>query len=50
MLTVRDNELGVGDDENASLEAAEGGGTHGRALGDHMVGLGLVMCNVSCRG
>ena len=50
MLTVRDDELGMGDDEDASSEAAEGGGTRGRALGDHVVGLGLVMCNASCRG
>jgi hypothetical protein len=37
VLTVGDNELGVGDDEDASSEAAEGCGTHARMLRDHMV-------------
>jgi len=47
VLAVGDNELGIGDDEDASSEAAEGRGTHGRTLRDHVVGLGLVMCKVS---
>jgi len=38
---------GMGDNKDALSEAAEGRGTHGRTLGDHMVGLGLVMCKAS---
>jgi len=47
VLAVGDDELGVGDEEDASSEAAEGRGTRGRTLGDHVVGLGLVMCKAS---
>ena len=43
MLAVGDDELSLGDDEDASSEAAEGWGTRGRTPGDHVVGLGLVM-------
>jgi hypothetical protein len=43
MLTVRNNELSVRDNEDTSPEAAEGCGMHMRTLRDHIVGLGLVM-------
>jgi hypothetical protein len=36
VLTVRDNELDVGDSEVVSLEVAEGGDACGKAQGSHM--------------
>ena len=42
MLTVGDDELGVGDNKNALSEAAEGRGTHGEAKTEslHLASLG----------
>jgi hypothetical protein len=39
VLTVGDNELAVGDDDNASSEVAEGGARAGRPGGGHADGL-----------
>jgi len=39
VLTVRDNELDVGDSDNMSSEVAEGAGRCGKAWGSHVDGM-----------
>jgi hypothetical protein len=39
MLTVRDDELAMGDNDNTSLEVAKGGAYAGRPGGGHADGL-----------
>ena len=48
MLTVRDDELGVGDDEYASSEAAEESGTRGRTVITWMGMRCCIDCSHAC--